>query len=600
VIPPERARTLDGLFLERVRRSPERPAYRFHDRGSGCWQELTWGRAAGEVARWRRALSDEGLVAGDRVAILLRNCPQWVIFDQAALSLGLVVVPLYTEDRAENVAYIFEDASVKLLLVQDAGRWRRLEPAVGAGPNPRRVVILDSGPDAARLSEGDPRVVVADTWVPERGPPLEDRHGDPGGLATIVYTSGTTGRPKGVMLSHRNILSIAHGGLEAIDCYPDDVFLSFLPLSHMLERTAGHYLPMMAGSAVAYARSVAQLAEDMAAVRPTLLVAVPRVFERIYQRLREQVARRPFLVRWLFRVAVEVGWRRFEYDQGRAGWSPALLLWPWLRRRVAAPVLERLGGRLRVAVSGGAALPRAVGRLFMGLGLPLCQGYGLTEASPVVSVNTLNDNDPASVGVPLRGVEVRIGENDELLVRGPGNMLGYWNNPIATAEVLDAEGWLHTGDVARLDNRHIHITGRIKDILVMSNGEKVPPGDMEMALMLDPLIEQAMVVGEGRPYLGALVVLSPERWPSLAGELGLDPDAPSSLSDARLHRSLSKHMVQALGSFPGYAKIRRVAVLPEPWTVENGLLTPTLKVKRSEVVRRYAAELASLYGEAPA
>lgn len=593
-ISPAIARTLAGLFVERVRRSPNRPAYRYQREG-GAWRELSWGEMGAAVARWRQALEAEGLQPGDRVALLLRNCPEWVIFDQAALSLGLVVVPLYTEDRADNAAYIFEDAAVKLLLVQDAGRWRRLAPAVGAQANPARVILLESGEEAARLVAEDPRVAISSAWLPAEGAPFDAVRDKATALATIVYTSGTTGRPKGVMLSHRNILEIASAGLGAIDCYQEDVFLSFLPLSHMLERTAGLYLPMMAGSTVAYARSVAQLSEDLQSVRPTLMIAVPRVFERVYHRLQDQVARRPLPVRWLFRLAVRVGWRRFEWSQGRQRWGPLLLLWPWLAKRVAAPVLERLGGRLRVAVSGGAALPKEVGHLFMGLGLPLCQGYGLTEAAPVVSVNLLGNNDPESVGLPLAGVEVRIGEDQELLVKGPGNMLGYWNNPSATAEVIDGEGWLHTGDIARMEQGRIYITGRIKDILVLSNGEKVSPGDMEMAILLDPLFEQAMVVGEGRSFLSALVVLNTERWPELARDLGLDATEGVALTDPRLEKRLLLHIGRTLQGFPGYAKVRRVAALAEPWTVENGMITPTLKVKRHEVLRRYQDRLEAIY-----
>jgi long-chain acyl-CoA synthetase len=398
------------------------------------------------------------------------------------------------------------------------------------------------------------------------------------------------------MLSHRNILSNAHASLTAIDCYREDVFLSFLPLSHTLERTGGYYLPMMAGASVAYARSIGQLAEDLQKVRPTALIAVPRVFERVYLRLKDQVSQRPVPVRWLFDLAVKTGWRRFEHEQGRGGWSPLFLLWPLLRARVAEPVLARLGGRLRIAVSGGAPLSPGVSRLFIGLGLPLVQGYGLTETSPVVSVNRPDDNNPEGVGPPLRGIQVRIGEHDELLVRGPSNMQGYWNNHAATARMIDRDGWLRTGDQARIDARgHIHITGRIKDILVLSNGEKVPPADMELAIGLDPLFEQVLVIGEGRPFLSALLVLNADLWPGLARDYGLDPNAAESLSDARLVKDVLRRTRDALRGFPGYAKIRRAILLLEPWSIDNGLLTPTMKVKRNEVVGRYGELVEQAY-----
>jgi long-chain acyl-CoA synthetase len=594
LISVEHAGTLDGLFLQRVRRSLDRVAYRFHERESG-WRSLTWGEMGESVARWRQALSLEALNAGDRVAVLLRNCPEWVMFDQAALSLGLVTVPLYTDDRADNAAYIIQDAAAKVLLVQDANRWRRVADALGDSAYPQRVVLLESGAGAEQAAAGDPRVVASAQWLPKSAPPLQPREADPRSLATIVYTSGTTGRPKGVMLSHHNILTNAHGGVTLIDVYREDVFLSFLPLSHSLERTAGYYLPMMTGSEVAYARAVAQLGEDLQSIRPTVIIAVPRVFERVYQRVQDQMAKRPAPVRALFNLAVKAGWRQFLRDQDRGGWHPLLLLWPLLRRKVAAPVLDTLGGRLRAAVSGGAPLPPGVAHTFVGLGLPLLQGYGLTETSPVIAVNPLKDNVPESVGVPLPGIQVRIGPDDELLVKGDTVMLGYWNNHAATARVLEQDGWLHTGDQARITYGHIHITGRIKDILVLSNGEKIPPADMEMAIAMDPLFDQAMVLGEGRSYLTALLVMNSDLWGGLALEYGLNPEDPKSLGDPQLLKDMLKRVRTALRDFPGYAKIRRAALALEPWSVENGLLTPTLKVKRPQVVDRYREAIDRMY-----
>lgn len=612
LISPGEARTLDGLFQGRVRRSPQRLAYKAFDRHGGTWWSLTWGEIGERVARWQAALAMEpGLAPGDRVAILLRNCPEWIFFEQAALSLRLVIVPLYTDDRPDNLALILEDAGAKVLLVQDAGRWQRLAPALGDGSALSRVLVLE-----ARAPLQEPAVSV-EAWLATAVAPPDAAlpaarpvaagwgrgrdwgAANPEDLATIVYTSGTTGRPKGVMLSHRNVLSDVAAALQVVDCYAEDVFLSFLPFSHTLERTAGYYLPMMAGAAVAFARSISQLGEDLQVVRPTVLVAVPRVFERIYARLLEQVQGRPAPVRWLFRLAVAAGWRQFEHRQGRADWHPLVLLAPGLRQLVAGPVRARLGGRLRITVSGGAPLSGEVARLFLGLGLPLLQGYGLTETSPVVSVNSLAVNDPASVGLALPGVEVSLGERDELLVRGPTVMQGYWRNPEATRAILDDQGWLHTGDQARLDGRQVTITGRIKDILVLSNGEKVAPVDLEQAICLDPLFEQALVLGEGWPALGALLVLSTERWPALARGLGLDPTDLVSLRDPHLQRELLKRVRGVLATFPGHAKIRRLALTLEPWTVENGLLTPTLKVKRAEVPRTLPGLVEQLRGGEP-
>lgn len=590
-ISPRQALTLDGLLRERVRRTPGNLAYRSFDRGDEQWHDWSWAEAAREVARWQQALAAEGLTPGERVALLLRNGPSWVWFEQAALGLGLVVVPLYLEDRPDNTAYILQDAGVRVLLVQEE-RYGRLRAALDEVGCLRRVIVAGEGEDAAC----GPRAVPLAVWLPPAGDrPLAARQGRADDLATIVYTSGTTGRPKGVMLSHRNILSNVEASLGLERFVPGDLFLSFLPLSHMLERMAGYYLPMMAGCAVAYARSVQQLAEDLQTQRPTILIAVPRVFERVYGRIQDGLTARPPLARTLFRATLAVGWRRFLWRQGRAGWSPSLLLWPLLHRLVARKVAERLGGRLRLAVSGGAALSPAVARFFLSLGLDLVQGYGLTETSPVVSVNLPGDNEPASVGRPLPGIEVRLGTDDELLVRGPNVMLGYWSQPEATRAMIDADGWLHTGDQVQIDDGRIHITGRLKDILVLSNGEKVPPSELEGAIMLDPLFEHAMLLGEGEAHLAVLVVLNNEQWPALAQQLGLAAQAADSLRSAALQRFLHQRIAALLRDFPGYAKVRRVAATLEPWSVDNGLLTPTMKLRRREVQARYAAQIAALF-----
>lgn len=598
LITPDEAVTLDGLFSRRVGRSGDRLAFQGFDGRSKEWRAYSWAEMAGQVGRWQRALAAEGLRPGDRVGILLRNCPEWVMFDQAALGLGLVVVPLYTDDRPENAAYILADAGVKLLLVQDTGRWRRLVEAL---PDERELVtvLLEGGEAARAAAAADPLLRYAHDWLPDGPHPLQARKdADPHSLASIVYTSGTTGRPKGVMLSHHNMLAVAHGVLMHVEVFQEDLLLSFLPLSHTLERTVGYYLVIMAGAAVAYARSVGQLAEDLVTIRPTALIAVPRVFERLHGRIRESLERQSGLARWLFRATVAVGWQRFEHAQGRGKWRLGMLLWPLFERLVARKVQARLGGRLRLAVSGGAPIAEEISRFFIGLSVPLVQGYGLTETSPVISANNLSHNQPASVGQPLRNLEVRIGEHDELLVRGPGVMQGYWNNHTATAQTIDADGWLRTGDQARIDDEgFIYITGRIKDILVLSNGEKVPPADMEGAIAMDPLVEQVMVLGEGRPYLTALVVLDGDKWPAFAQDLGLAPLDAASLADAAAERAVIQRIREALSDFPGYAKIRRVHLSLEPWTVDSGLLTPTMKVKRAQVLARYADEVEAMYRE---
>ena len=592
-ITPREAGSLCGLLLERTRRTPEAAAYR-HFVG-GTWVTRNWLEAAAAVGRWQRALRAAGLAPGDRVALMLSNRPEWAFFDLAALGLGLVTVPLFVNDRAEHVAHILADSGARLLLVEGREQLALLDALDRLPETLGHVVLLDAAGAPARDGGARaPRVSAARDWLPASGTPMDVSAGGDA-LATIVYTSGTTGRPKGVMLSHRNILWNAHASLRRIPALPSDLFLSFLPLSHTLERTAGHFLPIMAGASVAYARSIPQLAEDIQSLRPTVLISVPRVFERVHGKVLEQLEAAPAAKQRLFRAALDLGWKRFEHRQGRRSFSPDLALAPALNRLVGAKIRARLGGRLRVAICGGAALRPEIGRFFLALGIPVLQGYGLTEASPVISVNALDDNIPDSIGAPLPDVEVRLGKRGELLVRSPGVMLGYYGLPDATAEAVDADGWLHTGDQARIDHGHLYITGRLKDIIVLATGEKVSPADLELAIAADPLFEQVLIVGEDRPYLGALVVLSETGLGRLGPELGLPPDPTAAAHHPGIQAVLLGRIEARLAVFPGYAQVKRVAVTDAPWTIEAGLVTPTMKLRRAKIAARHEAELAELY-----
>ena len=586
LIHPNNAVTLHGLFLERVRLTPVSVAYRyFHDEN---WRDITWVEAKRQVARWQAALLSEGLSPGDRVGIMLRNSPEWVYFDQAALSLGLVVVPFYTVDRPENVAFIANDAEIRVLLFEN--QWKYLKQVAEELVSVKRFISLSEND-----GENDARLIHASCWLPEEAE-LIDVPMDKDALATVIYTSGTTGHPKGVMLSHHNILSNAYKGLLCFPIGGGDVMLSFLPLSHSFERTVGYYISIMAGSTIAFSRSIQFLLDDMQAIRPTVLVSVPRIYERIYNSIRTNLEKAKPLSRMLFKLAQKTGWDRFLHEQGRGGWKFSFLLWPVLKPLVADKVLDRFGGRLRLSISGGAPLQPVISKLFVSLGLNLLQGYGLTETSPIISANQIHANFPDSAGLPLEGIEVKIGEHDALLVRSECNMLGYWKNDDATRAMISDDGWLNTGDTARIsESGHIYITGRIKEIIVMSNGEKVPPADMQHAILRDSLFEQVMVCGEGRPGLVALAVLNIDAWKKLAHELDLDPDSPESLKDRRAERKVLERIAAQVSEFPGYARICRVLLLLEPWSIENGLLTPTLKLKRSKVQERFSKEVEEFY-----
>jgi long-chain acyl-CoA synthetase len=593
-ITPVTAKNLSDLFYERVKRSENKVAYRYYDDNDNSWKNLTWFDISKKVELWHSAFRHEGLVKGDRVAIMMRNCPDWVVFDQAAYSLGLVVVPIYTNDRTENIRYILENANIKIFFIED--------PSICKELLADEVLFDEQGlNDLLRIVTYQPvtdynnsHLVQVDKWLPSYTETIERVNIDPDDLATIVYTSGTTGRPKGVMLSHNNIFYNAHSAALFKDFHSEDIFLSFLPLSHMFERTVGYYTPMIIGCKVAYARSIEKLGEDLISISPTVLVTVPRIFERVYNKIHDKLAKKSTFAQSLFKLAVQVGWHRFLFQQKRQQWHPKLLLWPVLNKLVASKILAKLGGNLQVAVSGGAPLAPEIAKTFIGLGLTITQGYGLTETSPVVSTNKLNDNEPFSVGQTMKYVNVKLGKNDELLVKGPTVMLGYWGNEAATKEVIDKNGWFHTGDKAKIENDHIYITGRLKEIIVLSNGEKIPPSDIELAISSDPLFEQVMVIGEAKPFLTVIITVEENSWQEFATSQSVSTDE-SSLQLDMIKSVLIDRINKQLSNFPGYAKIIRAHIVIKPWDIEDGLITPTLKLKRAKIHEKYAQEITELY-----
>jgi long-chain acyl-CoA synthetase len=596
-IPAATARSLDGLFRERLKRSPDKVAYTQFEEAENRWIDRSWSETAERVRRWQAGLSGEDLKPGDRVAIMAPNCWDWMACEQAALGLGLVVVPLFCRDRPDNSAYVIRHSGAKFLLIGDGDLWRGIASDKDGVENLTRAVSLQPAHDDTPSR----RLRTIEEWLPPPAAELKAYDGDAGALATIVYTSGTTGRPKGVMLSHTNILTNTEGGIKACQVRPTDLFLSFLPLSHMFERTVGYYVPMMAGAVVAYARSVRDLGEDMKTQKPTILISVPLVFERIYSQFREKVEDKGPVMRWLVDLLVDAGWAEFEHAQGRRGWSPLQILAPLGRDKIGKALLHELGGRLRIAVSGGAALPAQISKVFLGLGIVILQGFGLTETSPVISVNRRETNVPASVGTLFEGVEARIvnagadASGGDLEVRGPNVMLGYWQNPEATTGTMTPDGWFKTGDKARLEEGRLYIVGRTKEVIVLSNGEKVPPDDMQKAISLDPLFQQVLVIGDNRPYLAAVVSVDPAGWKKFAASHGLESDPDKADKDEKVQKALIQRIDGALRGFPGYAKIRGVVATGEAWTVENGFLTPTLKKRREVILKNYADRINQLY-----
>jgi long-chain acyl-CoA synthetase len=556
-----------ATLLAQHQNDPSRQIYRqFIDEQ---WVDYTVKEVTELVAQWQEVFRTQGLKRGDRVAICLKNGVTWVTIDLAALAGGLVCVPLYVDDNPGNVAYCVSNSAASLLVVEnDRIAKALLKTEV---PMPRMIVArADTAEGTQRDERLEPmQTAIAKALEGKKRPvfKLEDAGVDE--LATICYTSGTSGRPKGVMLSHGNMLSNVESCYKLNIATRDDTFLSFLPLSHMFERTGGYYLPLRVGAKVVYSRGVNQLPEDLVNQQPTILFAVPRIFEKFYGRIQASV-RDSTMKQKAFNRLVDVGWRM---SIGEGGVMDHFQL-PLLRSKVAKPILERLGGRLRLAVVGGAALDANIAKAFIAMGLNILHGYGMTEACPVVAVNRPDANVPESVGPALPDVQVRLGEDNELQVKGPNVMLGYWQDDISTEKALMPGGWLRTGDVAQIIEDRVFIRGRIKDILVLSNGEKLSPQDVEMAIIGDDVFEQITLIGEGRPYLAMIAVTANTN-----------------------EKELIKRANERLKSFPRYIRVRGIIITRDPWTVDNGLLTPTLKVKRVKVVEKFAKEIDQLYAQ---
>ena len=566
--------TLSELFQNRVQLTPEQVAYRYYDNQNKKWIDKSWKEIAEDSVIWQQLFEKFQLQSGDKISIMMKNSHEWISFDQAALGLGLVTVPLFYNDSADNAAYILEESEAKLLFIGDNKICKQVLSNETELPELQHIITMNE------MQSDDPRLSTLESiWHIAESDIPKNTITEPDTLATIVYTSGTTGRPKGVMLSHKNILSNVKSILGCADFINQPhTFLSFLPLSHMLERTGGYYFPILIGATVAFARSIPQLAQDLVTIQPSVFVSVPRIYERVYAKIKEELNKKPAIIQKLFDLTISTGVQHFEYTQGRASWSPKFLIKPLLDRIISQKLLDKLGGNMHFAICGGAALSEPVADLFIGIGLPLYQGYGMTECSPIAAVNRPQSNIPMSIGLAVPDVELRIAENDELQIKGDNVMLGYWKNEQATADTIVDDGWLRTGDKARIDDKgHAYIIGRLKEIIVMANGEKVPPVDMEMAILNDPVFEQVLIVGEGKPYLSALVVLNADKKHS--GDTN----------------DLLKRIRKLLTSFPGYAKIRKVSVVSEPWTVENGLLTPTLKLKRERIIKGCADGVDSMY-----
>ncbi|MCE2502738.1 MAG: long-chain fatty acid--CoA ligase [Chlorobi bacterium] len=581
----------------------------------GNYHSISYDRLYHDVEALGLGLRSLGFSRGDHIGLMSENRPEWVLTDFACACIGVADVPIFPILTPEQVAHVFNNANAAAVVCSNKYQLGKLLKVIDHIPSLLYVVVMQSD----GLEEVDTRglgsvsiitledVIAKGRAIAESSPDQLDeliKRVQPDDLLTLIYTSGTTGNPKGVMLTHRNLVANIAGAAAVMPIDDTDVVLSYLPLCHSFERMAGFYACFACGVTIAFAESIDTIVANLSEVRPTLMTTVPRFLERFKSRVENQARKKSEREQKVFNWAIETGRKRFSAieKKGKAGF----LLnqkYALADRLVFSKIRERTGGRLRFFVSGGAALPRDVGEFVFGIGLNVIEGYGLTESSPVITVNPEQKPKLGTVGFPLPNVEVKIAGDGEILARGDNVMPGYYNNPDATAEAIDNNGWLHTGDIGEFDSDgYLRITDRKKHLFVSSGGKNIAPGPIEDLLSSSPLIGQIILIGDDRPYLSALIVPDFDVLAEILhkeGEMAGDPNNPEArkaMVEAEATLTLIeaniRHLQRELSAFE---RIRRFEILWEEFTVENGMMTPTLKVKRKEVLKRYADLIERMY-----
>lgn len=581
------ATDLLDLFDQSTKRGGDAP-FLWH-KTDGVYQPRSWNEVAAAIDGLAAGLAAAGLEPGDRVVIVGENRPDWLIADLAVLRVGGISVPAYTTNTENDHGHVLKDCGASAVILSGPQVATTLLPAIANAPDVRTVVTMDPMPGVAAVTGWEDIVAKGAASGPFKPHPVA-----PDDLACLIYTSGTGGQPKGVMLSHRNILANVDGAIDLLNelGIGDEVFLSFLPLSHSYEHTAGQFVPMSIGAQIYYAEGVDTLSQNLTEARPTILTCVPRLYEVLRQRISKQVERAGGMKAKLFREAIRIGTAKAEGKSlGPIDWLKDQLC----ERLVRSSVRQRFGGRLRAMVSGGAPLNYEVGMFFLSLGLPIYQGYGQTEASPVISANRPSRRKLQTVGPPLLGVDLKIADDGEILVRGPLVMQGYWNDPASTAKAIQ-NGWLHTGDVGSIDEQGLlTITGRKKDIIVNSGGDNISPQRVEGVVELQREIGQVLVYGDRRPHLVALIVPDAEWLRGFCAQAGLPNDLGAVHCEPALEKAIGEAIKRANAQLSVVERIRRFHIMDAPFSIQNEMMTPTLKLRRPIITERFKSVLEGLY-----
>ena len=593
--------TLTGLYFGAIDRYRDHPAA-MRVRRNGQWIPVTHAEVAEQVEALSRGLLALGIAPGDRVAILSENRLEWALADYACLTARAIDVPIYPTLTPKQIGYLLRDSGARLVFASTAAQYAKLTEVLAEAPAVEWVVGFDpdiEGPQVPSLEALKAKgAQAAHDHAAWRAAALAAAPDD---LATIIYTSGTTGEPKGVMLTHGNISSNVRGGFAVLSIAPGDEFLSLLPLSHIFERMTGHYCMFHAGVVISYAQSIETVVQDIGEVRPTVVAAVPRLYDKIYARALETASQGGSLRRSIFLWAVRVGGRWADLRVAGQPIPFGLGLAHGLADRlVFSKLRKRVGGRIRLFLSGGAPLSGDIARFFYSAGLPILEGYGLTETSPVITVNSFEHLRFGTVGRAIPEVEVRIAEDGEILTRGPHVMRGYYKKPEATAEVLDADGWFHTGDIGEIDSDgFLKITDRKKDLIATAGGKKIAPQPIENELRKNPFIANAVMLGDRRRF--PIVLLAPEfppleAWARSAGLQWSSREELIGLEQVRKHleAEASKH----LRELARYERPKKFLIVAREFSIETGELTPKLSVRRKVVEEHYRELIDAAYDDA--
>jgi long-chain acyl-CoA synthetase len=587
--------SLPAMFFAQAKRLGERPF--LWAKVDNVYRPHTWAAVAERVVAAAHGLKAAGVKSGDRVMLVSENRPEWLIADLAIMSIGAIAVPAYTTNTDVNHLHIMNDSGCRVVIVSTPQLARHVIAAAAEADHKQVVYVIDE-PEKTMKSETEVRawsdLIAAGAHQPSPPPDIVTLQRTD--VCCLIYTSGTGGLPRGVMLTHGNILANCMGATEVLRPLGigEEVFLSFLPLSHAYEHTGGQFFPISLGAQIYYAERVETLTTNLTEANPTIMTAVPRLYETMRARILASVKSQSAFKRSMFNLALELGRKRYEAPE-------TMTLWDKTRDKVCdalvrGKVAKRFGGRLKAMISGGAPLNYDVGVFFVALGIRLLQGYGQTESGPVVSANLPFKIKLQKVGPPLKGVEVRIADDGEILVRGELVMKGYWNDPDGTIATIDADGWLHTGDIGTIDaDNYIEITDRKKDIIVNSGGDNVSPQRIQGVLALEESISQSMVYGDKKPYITAVIVPDADFAAKWAQENNAGPDIAELAGNPAFKSVIGKAVENANKQLSAIEKVRKFTLATQAFTVENGMMTPTLKVRRHAILREYREALDALY-----